>query len=114
MGVILNDMTLAEDERLSYAQEHPDIPQPTVWFDIKLGCICCGDARGRFVERVDSLVQDFNFDYILVEADGVAQPVNVAEAFESQLEGEEITLQGEAHLDTCVTVLDATAMMGNM
>lgn len=61
-----------------------------------------------------------NFDYLLIESTGVAEPMQVAETFEldpstlSTADKETTSLAAYARLDTCVTVVDLSMMKRNL
>lgn len=69
------------------------------------GCICC-TLREEFVRHVSELARCGLFDYLVVEATGVAEPMPVAMAFD-QADPEGSLLGSVARLDTMVTVVDA-------
>ncbi len=68
------------------------------------GCICC-NLRDSFVAHVSEFARCGIFDYLIVEATGVAEPLPVAMAFD-QHDGEGDLLGNLARLDTLVTVVD--------
>ncbi|NLE88195.1 MAG: GTP-binding protein [Myxococcales bacterium] len=69
------------------------------------GCICC-TLRDEFVRHVSELARCGLFDYLIVEATGVAEPMPLAMAFD-QPDPEGSLLGSVARLDTMVTVVDA-------
>ncbi len=69
------------------------------------GCICC-TLRDDFVRHVSELARCGLFDYLIVEATGVAEPMPLAMAFD-QPDPEGSLLGSVARLDTMVTVVDA-------
>jgi G3E family GTPase len=68
------------------------------------GCICC-TLREDFVAEVARLARSGKFDHLIVEATGVAEPLPIAMAFDSEEPGGEL-LGDIANLDTMVTVVD--------
>lgn len=69
------------------------------------GCICCS-RREDFATEVSRLARLGQFDGLIVEATGVAEPLPIALAFdEEDHEGE--LLSNVAHVDSMVTVVDA-------
>jgi G3E family GTPase len=69
------------------------------------GCICCTLREDLLVE-IARLADEGTFDYLLIEATGIAEPMPVAETFTFQ--GEDGRALGTiARLDTMVTVVDA-------
>jgi G3E family GTPase len=89
------------------------------------GCICC-TLRDDLIKEIHHLQQSSQFDYIIIESTGIAEPQQVAEAFsvnpvsmqwsstksgqdeeEEEEKDDHIMLHHSARLDTCVTVVDA-------
>ncbi|KAB8145620.1 GTP-binding protein [Chloroflexia bacterium SDU3-3] len=69
------------------------------------GCICCTLREDLLVE-VGRLAREGRFDYLLIEATGIAEPLPIAETF--TFEDELGRCLGDiAQLDTMVTVIDA-------
>lgn len=72
------------------------------WIPLQNGCICCS-VKDSGVAALESLVESQkNFDYILLETTGVADPGNIAPMFWMD-EG----LNSSIYLDGIVTVVDA-------
>mmetsp|Transcript_13439 Transcript_13439/g.19231 ORF Transcript_13439/g.19231 Transcript_13439/m.19231 type:complete len:603 (+) Transcript_13439:170-1978(+) len=75
------------------------------------GCICC-TLRGDLIREIDRIHKLGQYDYILIESTGIAEPQQVAESFCADPETSELAddpsqmLWTVARLDTCVTVLD--------
>lgn len=82
------------------------------------GCICC-TLRMDLLKEIKRLADQGQFDYVVVESTGIAEPMNVAETFEldpetlSTADDELKTLAASACLDTCVTVVDLSMMKYN-
>ena len=79
------------------------------------GCICC-TLREDLLKEVAQLANAGQFDYLIIESTGIAEPLNVAETFTFDLEslGPDFSeglsdLKDLAVLDTCVTVVDASS-----
>ncbi len=69
------------------------------------GCICC-TVRQDLVDQIASLARENRFDYLLIEATGIAEPLPIAMTF-ALPDDEGRTLADVARLDTTVTVVDA-------
>ena len=69
------------------------------------GCICCTLREDLLVE-VAKLADAGRFEYLLIEATGISEPMPVAETFTFEDE-EGNSLSKVAELDTMVTVVDA-------
>ncbi|NJP04733.1 MAG: GTP-binding protein [Chloroflexaceae bacterium] len=73
--------------------------------ELSNGCICC-TLRDDLLQEVARLAQEGRFDYLLIEATGIAEPLPIAVTF--TFADEAGRCLGEvADLDTMVTVVDA-------
>lgn len=70
------------------------------------GCICC-TLRDDLLTEVNRLADMNAFDYILIEATGIAEPLPIAQTFSYIDERMGINLTDKCRLDTMVTVVDA-------
>ncbi|MFC3162613.1 GTP-binding protein [Ciceribacter thiooxidans] len=73
------------------------------------GCICC-TLRGDLLKEVRDLAAQGRFDYLLIEATGIAEPLPIAATFEFRDEDGR-SLSDIARLDTMVTVVDAANLL---
>ena len=74
------------------------------------GCICC-TLQNDLIEQLFQLLQMQRFDYIVIEASGVCDPLPIAQticAFPQM--GEEYNKYGHLRLDSVTTVVDALRM----
>ena len=69
------------------------------------GCICC-TLRDDLVKEVTRLVENGNFDYLLMEGTGIAEPMPIAQSFSYAFEDLGVDLTKISRLDTMVTVVD--------
>ncbi|MCR5606681.1 MAG: GTP-binding protein, partial [Treponema sp.] len=75
------------------------------------GCICC-TLKQDLLDQIVSLMNSGRFDYILIEASGICEPIPIAQtiaALDGQLHGSE----GQplvAKLDNIVSVVDASRL----
>ena len=72
------------------------------------GCICC-TLREDLLLEVRRLADEGRFDYLLIEASGISEPLPVAATFAFRDEAG-LCLSDVARLDTMVTVVDAAHM----
>ncbi len=73
------------------------------------GCICC-TLRDDLLAEVRRLAEEGRFDYLLIEATGIAEPLPVASTFSFRDEDDR-ALADVARLDTMVTVVDAVNLL---
>jgi len=61
------------------------------------GCICC-TLKTQLAQNIENLIKTGKYDYIMIEASGVCEPMPIAEAIETIRNG---------RLDNVVSVVDA-------
>jgi len=112
VAVIVNDMSEVNidaalvrggDAALSRTQEQ--------LVEMSNGCICC-TLRDDLLNEVRGLAEQGHFDYLLIEATGIAEPLPIATTFDFRDE-EGRSLSDIAQLDTMVTVVDAANLIGD-
>ncbi|MFC6941576.1 CobW family GTP-binding protein [Salinirubellus sp. GCM10025818] len=98
IAVVVNDMgEVNVDAELLEADDDGIV-------DLSNGCICCR-LQGDLVQQVTRLSRIREFDYLVVEASGISEPLPIARALTGRDEAD-----GRAaryRLDTLVTVVDA-------
>ena len=74
------------------------------------GCICC-TLQNDLIEQLVQLMKMQCFDYIVIEASGVCDPLPIAQTISTiPLMGEEYNQYGHLRLDCVATVVDALRM----
>ncbi|MEO0477356.1 MAG: GTP-binding protein, partial [Planctomycetota bacterium] len=76
------------------------------------GCICCTLREDLMIE-VNRLAEEGRFDYLLIEATGISEPMPVATTFAFRDE-EGRSLSDSSRLDTMLTVIDASRFMSDV
>jgi G3E family GTPase len=113
IAVIVNDMAELNIDGQTISRTKKEV------ITLQNGCICC-TLRGDLIQEIQRIQEDTtnNFDYVLIESTGIAEPQNVAESFcvdpeTMALAGNDQTmLWNTARLDTCVTVVDTANFSG--
>ncbi|MBE7184197.1 MAG: GTP-binding protein [Methylobacterium mesophilicum] len=77
--------------------------------ELSNGCICC-TLRDDLLAEVRRLAEEGRFDYLLIEATGIAEPLPIAATFSFRDEKGR-ALADIARLDTLVSVVDATSVL---
>jgi G3E family GTPase len=117
IAVLVNDMgeVNVDAERVA---EHSDISEDDEELvELSNGCICC-ELRGDLLDALAKLAQAREFDHLVIESTGVAEPLPVAQTLtmgfdQSDLDPTEfyeetgIEPMDYYELDTTVTVVDA-------
>ncbi|WP_316178030.1 zinc metallochaperone GTPase ZigA [Bradyrhizobium sp. SZCCHNRI1009] len=73
------------------------------------GCICC-TLRDDLLKEVRTLAESSRFDYLVIEATGISEPLPVAATFDFRDE-HGMSLSDVARLDTMVMVVDAVNLL---
>lgn len=107
VAVIVNDMSEIniDAETLRQTGGLSRIDEKLVEFSN--GCICC-TLRDDLLTEVTRLAGEARFDYLLIEATGISEPLPVAATFAMRDE-QGFALDDIAALDTLVTVVDAAS-----
>ncbi|MEM7456413.1 MAG: GTP-binding protein [Planctomycetota bacterium] len=108
VAVIVNDMSeLNIDSTLVRSEaKSPDQPDDSL-VELSNGCICC-TLRDDLLEEISKLALAGRFDYLLIEATGISEPMPVAETFVFR-DQYGSGLSNLSRLDAMVTVVDAAA-----
>ena len=74
--------------------------------DLSNGCICCR-LQSDLLTEVKRLAETRSFDYLLVEASGISEPIPIAQTFTVGSDESDVDPTDYYHLDTTVSVVDA-------
>ncbi len=112
VAVIVNDMSELNID-LALVRSGPKSPGPEedALVELSNGCICC-TLREDLLEEITRLALAGRFDYLLIEATGISEPMPVAETFVFRDEFGS-GLSNLSRLDAMVTVVDAGAFLGD-
>ena len=100
VAVIVNDIgEINVDESL--IAKGANITDTSSIVGIQNGCICC-TLKSDLVQQIENLIAQKRFDYILIEASGVCEPMPIAQAIEQIRNG---------RLDNVVSVVDAKRLV---
>lgn len=112
VAVIVNDMSEVNiDAALVRGGEAALSRTQEQLVEMSNGCICC-TLRDDLLNEVRGLAEQGRFDYLLIEATGIAEPLPIATTFDFRDE-EGRSLSDIAQLDTMVTVVDAANLIGD-
>jgi len=117
LAVLVNDMGEVNVDADLVAESSDISADEEELIELSNGCICC-ELRGDLLDAISGLTRDREFDAIVVESTGVAEPLPVAQTLtlgfdQSDLDPTEfyeetgIEPLENCHLDTTVTVVDA-------
>ena len=100
VAVIVNDIgEVNVDERL--ISKEAKITDSSSLVPLTNGCICC-TLKSDLVQQIENLINTGKFDYIMIEASGVCEPMPIAQAIETIEIGK---------LDNVVGVVDAARLV---
>jgi len=117
LAVLVNDMGEVNIDAELVAESSDISHEDEELVELSNGCICC-ELRGDLLDAVGELTRANNFDAIIVESTGVAEPLPVAQTLtmgfnQSDLDPTEFYKEtgieplDRCRLDTTVTVVDA-------
>lgn len=110
VAVIVNDMSEVNiDAALVRGGEAALSRTDEQLVEMSNGCICC-TLRDDLLKGVRDLAAQNRFDYLLIEATGIAEPLPIATTFDFRDE-HGFSLSDIARLDTMVTVIDAANLL---
>ncbi len=102
IAAIINDGDFGSEARLmrgARLKHHKDV------IELRNGCICCS-LRDELAERISSIASSQHFDYLLIEATGITEPLPVAASFFADDEFGN-ALDDTVRVDAMITVVDA-------
>jgi G3E family GTPase len=109
VAVIVNDMSEVNiDADLVRADTELSRTDETL-VEMSNGCICC-TLRDDLLAEVRRLAGEGRFDYLLIEATGISEPLPVAATFDFR-DADGQSLSDVARRDTMVTVVDAVNLL---
>ena len=117
LAVLVNDMGEVNVDAELVAESSDISAEEEELVQLDNGCICC-ELRGDLLDAISELTRDHEFDAVVVESTGVAEPLPVAQTLtlgfdQSDLDPTEfyeetgIEPLEACHMDTAVTVVDA-------
>ena len=71
IGEVNIDEKLIEKDGIVSGKEQSLVP-------LQNGCICC-TLRGDLIEQINDIIDKEKFDYIVIEASGICEPVPIAQ-----------------------------------
>ena len=112
VAVIVNDMSQVNIDADLVRDGGANLSRTTeTLVELTNGCICC-TLREDLLTEVRRLAAEGRFDYLLIEATGIAEPLPIAATFSFRDEHGR-ALADFARLDTMVTVVDAVNLMAD-
>ena len=102
VAVIVNDMGEVNIDAELIAEEAGDDGV----VDLSNGCICCR-LQSDLLTEAKRLAETRSFDYLLVEASGISEPVPIAQVFTVGSDESDVDPTDYFRLDTTVSVVDA-------
>lgn len=110
VAVIVNDMSEVNIDADLVRAGGADLSQTEEKLvEMTNGCVCC-TLRDDLLLEVRRLAAEGRFDYLVIEATGIAEPLPVAATFAFRDESG-ASLSDVARLDTMVTVVDAASLL---
>ena len=103
IGEVNIDEKLIEKDGIVSGKEQSLVP-------LQNGCICC-TLRGDLIEQINDIIDKKKFDYIVIEASGICEPVPIAQTIVAMQDAyRQYKMPELCHLDSIVSVVDAKRM----
>lgn len=99
VAVIVNDIGEVNVDASLIAKD-ANITDSSSLVALQNGCICC-NLKSDMVNQIEKLIKTKKFDYVLIEASGVCEPMPIAQAIEQIDNG---------YIDGVISVVDAMRM----
>jgi G3E family GTPase len=103
VALIVNDMAEVNVDARQVGDKVSETEEKLV--QIQNGCICC-TLREDLFNETKKIAEEDAYDYLVIEASGIAEPLPIAATFTFEMEDGK-SLRDVAELDTMVTVVDA-------
>jgi G3E family GTPase len=112
VAVIVNDMSEVNIDASLIRDGGCNLSHTTeTLVELSNGCICC-TLRDDLLTEVRRLAEEGRYDYLLIEATGIAEPRPIAATF-SFCDENGVSLSDFAKLDTMITVVDAASLLAD-
>lgn len=103
IGEVNIDEKLIEKDGIVSSKDQSLVP-------LQNGCICC-TLRGDLIEQINDIIDKEKFDYIVIEASGICEPVPIAQTIVAMQDAyRQYKMPELCHLDSIVSVVDAKRM----
>ena len=103
IGEVNIDEKLIEKDGIVSGKEQSLVP-------LQNGCICC-TLRGDLIEQINDIIDKEKFDYIVIEASGICEPVPIAQTIVAMQDAyKQYKMPELCHLDSIISVVDAKRM----
>ena len=111
VAVIVNDIGEVNIDATLIAKNGVVTSQESGLVALQNGCICC-NLKEDLIEQVGTLVESMEFDYILIEASGICEPIPIVQSLAVVEDTcKRYNLPAVARLDNVVCVVDALRIM---
>lgn len=103
IGEVNIDASLIEKGGIVNSKDESLVP-------LQNGCICC-TLKTDLIEQINALIDSKKFDYIIIEASGICEPIPIAQTITAMEDAyDEYKMPKLCYLDSIVCVCDAKRM----
>ena len=103
IGEVNIDEKLIEKDGIVSGKEQSLVP-------LQNGCICC-TLRGDLIDQINDIIEKDKFDYIVIEASGICEPVPIAQTIVAMQDAyKKYKMPELCYLDSIISVVDAKRM----
>eukprot|EP00597_Dinobryon_sp_UTEXLB2267_P014374 CAMPEP_0170123442 /NCGR_PEP_ID=MMETSP0020_2-20130122/17477_1 /TAXON_ID=98059 /ORGANISM="Dinobryon sp., Strain UTEXLB2267" /LENGTH=532 /DNA_ID=CAMNT_0010354971 /DNA_START=174 /DNA_END=1772 /DNA_ORIENTATION=+ len=113
-GLVVNDMATVNVDAKQIRQQSFGSDDGIDTMELQNGCVCCTLAEDMIasISKLVSLsdLKGYNYDHIIVECSGIAEPRRIRELFQ-QAEDYKMGMLQKIQLDTLITLVDASVFL---
>jgi G3E family GTPase len=107
IAVLVNDMSEINIDAHLIKNQNQLLRTEERLIELSNGCICC-TLREDLMDEVKKLLANGDFDYLIIEGTGIAEPIPIAQTFCVDLEN---GLNQSTRIDAMITVVNASAFL---
>jgi G3E family GTPase len=107
IAVLVNDMSEINIDGQLIKQQHELLRTEEKLIELSNGCICC-TLRDDLIQEVQKIIDRSNFDYLIIEGTGIAEPIPIAQTFCLDLG---LGLNEKTRIDSMITVINGAEFL---
>ncbi|MBR6133699.1 MAG: GTP-binding protein [Bacilli bacterium] len=110
IAVIVNDIGEVNIDEKLIAKEGIVNTKDDSLVPLQNGCICC-TLKTDLIEQINSIIDTNKFDYIIIEASGICEPIPIAQTITAMQDAyKRYNMPELCYLDSIISVVDAKRM----
>ncbi len=107
IAVLVNDMSEINIDGQLIKQQHELLRTEEKLVELSNGCICC-TLRDDLIQEVQKLIEKSDFDALIIEGTGIAEPIPIAQTFCLDVG---VGLNESTRIDSMITVINGAEFL---